>query len=472
MVSSNEMRLLHRQYDIVGLDPKVFAVAPDPASPARYPLRVSLDRRRLIDADGKPFLIQGDTAWSLIANLEFNEALEYLDDRRAKGFNTIIVNLIEHHYSNDPPRDRQGREPFRKPSDMSAPNDAYFDAAERVLDECARRGICVVLAPAYLGYRHDRGPGIPLHADGWYDEIVATGVDGCRKYGEYVGRRFGRFPNIVWCIGGDWHPEATRQGLDAIAAGIQASGVIKLFTGHPHPEFSPVETFEGSTWLDLNVTYTYGVVHRALLDDWKRNPPWPFFLVESTYEGEHNASPLQIRRQAYWSVLCGGNGHCVGNHPIWLFGEGWQAALDLPASNAMTRWGAFFRDLPWHELVPDIGHRLVTGGLGEARGLDRVTAAQTADQRVAVAYLPVHRPIEVNLAEMAGPDVLIEWFEPVSGKILPGGTLRSTGNVIMTPPFPEDALLTLRSHTREHMPPPRGEIRRQSSQQAIPPTGA
>ena len=71
----------------------------------------------------------------------------------------------------------------------------------------------------------------------------------------------------------------------------------------------------------------------------------PYVLVESTYEGEHNASQLQIRRQAYWSVLCGGNGHCMGNHPIWLFGQGWEAALDLPASVAMARWGGFFRSL-------------------------------------------------------------------------------------------------------------------------------
>ena len=91
---------------------------------------------------------------------------------------------------------------------------------------------------------------------------------------------------------------------------------------------------------------------------------WPFLFVESTYEGEHNASELQIRRQAWWSVLCGANGHCMGNNPIWLFWDGWEAALDLPASEAMARLGAFFRALPWAELVPDTERGLVTGGLG------------------------------------------------------------------------------------------------------------
>src|SRR4051812_43614661 len=101
MASDEEMRLLHRQYDIAALEPTAEAPVPGPGPLARYPVKISADRRRLIDADGRPFLIQGDTAWSLIANLQFDEAVRYLDDRHAKGFNTIIVNLIEHHFSKD-----------------------------------------------------------------------------------------------------------------------------------------------------------------------------------------------------------------------------------------------------------------------------------------------------------------------------------------------------------------------------------
>src|SRR5204862_7078830 len=123
------------------------------------PLTISSDRRRLVDADGVPFLVQGDAAWSLIANLTYEDAVRYLDDRQAKGFNTVLVNLIEHLYSKDPPRDLQGREPFTTPGDMATPNDAYFDAAEHVLDACRERGFLVVLAPTYIGYRHDQGPG-------------------------------------------------------------------------------------------------------------------------------------------------------------------------------------------------------------------------------------------------------------------------------------------------------------------------
>ncbi len=225
------------------------------------------------------------------------------------------------------------------------------------------------------------------------------------------------------------------------------TGVKNLFTAHPHPEFSPIESFAGSSWLDVNVTYTYGIVHRWLIADWQRNPPWPFFLIESAYEGEHNVSPLQIRRQAYWSVLCGGNGHCMGNNPIWLFWDGWERALDLPGSLAMARWGDFFRSLPWSEFVPDIELKLVTSGLGEARGLDRVTAAMTADRRLGIAYLPVRRPVGVDLSVLNGPRLSALWFEPASGRRFSGGVLAAEGSVILAPPFEEDAVLVLTSCT-------------------------
>jgi hypothetical protein len=230
-----------------------------------------------------------------------------------------------------------------------------------------------------------------------------------------------------------------------LARGIRAAGGENLFTAHVLPECSPVDVFPDHDWLDLNPTYTYDIVHRMLQKDWKRDPIWPFFLIESTYEGEHNASELQVRRQAYWSVLCGGNGHCMGNMPIWPFADGWESALDLPGSVAMARWGAFFRGLPWADLVPDFDHAIITSGLGEARGLDRVTAAATINRRLAVAYLPVQRAVTVQADALAGTHLRVEWFEPATGRRLSGGVLITEGRATLTPPFTEDSVLTLTS---------------------------
>src|SRR6185295_12979886 len=60
-----------------------------------FPLHVDSSNRFLVDAAGKPFLLHGDSVWSLIAELSNAEAEQYLEDGRQRGFNTILVNLLE-----------------------------------------------------------------------------------------------------------------------------------------------------------------------------------------------------------------------------------------------------------------------------------------------------------------------------------------------------------------------------------------
>ena len=418
---------------------------PPPPPAIRMPVRIGPDGRRLVDAAGNPVLVQGDAAWSLIVNTTLEGAIHYLDERRALGFNTVMINLIEHLFASDPPRNLAGDEPFERPGDLRTPNEAYFTHAERVLDAAAARGFLVILAPTYLGYPSPQYPGYGGRAEGWYDEIVAAGVDGCRVWGEYLGRRFGRFDNLIWCIGGDCNPGEARSCLDAVANALRDAGCRGLFTAHVLPECSPVDVYPGADWLDLNLTYTYGIVHRALLADWRRSPIWPYLLVESTYEGEHDSSELQIRRQAWWSVLCGGDGHVMGNKPMWMFGAGWEHELRSPGALALSRWGAFLRAMPWWDLEPDLDRRFATAGLGEARGLDRVTAAVTRDARLGVAYLPVRRPVTIDLSRLAGTTRVVEWFEPTTGRRVVGEPVVDEPVVTFRPPFREDSVLTIRS---------------------------
>jgi hypothetical protein len=87
----------------------------------------------------------------------------------------------------------------------------------------------------------------------------------------------------------------------------------------------------------------------------------------------------------------------------------------------------------------------VTSGLGEARGLDRTTAAATPDKRLAVAYLPVQRALTVQAGALTGPRLRVDWFEPATGQRLAGGTLHAEGSVTLMPPFAEDSVLTIES---------------------------
>src|SRR5690606_29121155 len=84
----------HSRYE----DPRLVGAAEGSASDSPFPVRVSPNGRHLVDAGGKPFLLHGDTAWSLIVQLTKEETEEYLENRRQKGFNAILVNLIEYFY--------------------------------------------------------------------------------------------------------------------------------------------------------------------------------------------------------------------------------------------------------------------------------------------------------------------------------------------------------------------------------------
>src|SRR5579875_2355706 len=169
------------------------------ASPA-YPLTAAPNRRYLVDQAGAPVLLHGEAAWSLIAGLTEDEAAQYLDNRQRKGFNSILVNLIEHKYRG--PINRYGDGPFSVPGDFSTPNEAYFAYADRVIAMAAQRVIQVLLTPLYLGYDS------PGNNEGWIGETLQNGVDACRAYGRYVGRRYAGYDNLIWVIGGDRNPGA------------------------------------------------------------------------------------------------------------------------------------------------------------------------------------------------------------------------------------------------------------------------
>ena len=229
--------------------------------PAAFPLSIKPGERYLVDAAGKPFLIHGDTAWSLIAQLTREDADLYLEDRRARGFNTILVSLIEAKFATNAPANASGQPPFLKPWVYDAPNEAYFRHADWVLRRAAEKGFLVLLTPSYLGF--DGGP------EGWYQAMVANGAERLHRYGEYLGRRYRDFSNVLWVHAGDYDPP--REDLvRAIAQGIRKYDARALHTAHGSPETSAIDYWRGEPWLQVNNVYTYGPVYHPAL---RQYPP-------------------------------------------------------------------------------------------------------------------------------------------------------------------------------------------------------
>jgi Protein of unknown function (DUF4038)/Putative collagen-binding domain of a collagenase len=403
------------------------ALAAEAGTMPVFPLAVEPGKRYLIDAAGEPFLIHGDTAWSLIAQLTREEAELYLDDRRARGFNAILVNLIEHAFATEAPANIYGEPPFLEPGDYSTPNEAYFRHADWVLRQAAERGILVLLTPSYLGYRGG--------SSGWYERMVANGPDRLREYGEYLGRRYCDFTNILWMQAGDYNPPE-KDLVRAIVRGIQTHDPRALHSAHMAGGTGAMEYWGDEPWLAVNNVYTYGPVYAPALAEYARSERKPFFLIESAYENEHEATERRLRTQAYHAVLSGAAGQVFGNNPIWHFDSGglyaapvtWQEALNSRGAQSMTHLRSLLRAVPWWHLEPDVDNSLLTDGLGSEE--DRAVAARSVDRSFAVLYLPSDRDIAVDLEQLAGPQVVAHWYDPANGRLseVSGSPFEATGS--------------------------------------------
>jgi Protein of unknown function (DUF4038)/Putative collagen-binding domain of a collagenase len=422
--------------DAIGRDIAT-AAQPSGAGPV-FPLTVRPGKRYLVDAVGKPFLIHGDTAWSLIADLTREDVDVYLDDRRARGFNTILVNLIETRFATNAPANAYGELPFRGQPfealaavaellpltryattaatlaiDFSTPNEAYFAHADWVLRRAAEKGFLVLLTPSYVGWQGG--------TQGWYRAMAANGPERLRQYGEFLGRRYRDFSNILWVHAGDYDPP-DKDLVRAIAEGIARFDRDALHTAHCAPDTAAVEYWDREPWLDVNNVYTYGPVHSAVLEQYARREPMPLFLIESAYENEHHSTEQSLRTQAYQAMLSGAGGHVFGNNPIWHFdGPGihgepmsWREALDSRGAQSMTHLHSLLASVPWWRLEPDADHTLLVDGLGSED--KRAVAARTADGSLAVVYVPGSRAIAIDLAQLAGPDVAARWYDPAAGR--------------------------------------------------------
>lgn len=348
-----------------------------------FPLRVSADGRHLEDQAGRPFLVVGDAAWSLIAQLDDQDVPRYLDDRAGRGFTALIVSLIEHKFATAAPANHAGVQPFSPPGDLAHPVPAYFDAAHRVVEAAAERGLSVWLCPSYLGW----GGG----DEGFFKEIERAGPAALRAYGRFVGARFRDLPNIVWMPGGDYAltPDS-RWVAEELVAGLKEGGATQIMTAHGG-QTTAVETYGDRPWLAVETVYSYKPdLVPQLLAAYRETPVRPFVLIESTYEGEHDVKPPQVRRQAWEAMLAGAAGQFFGNNPIWHF-DGptlfpftgtWQQALDGPGSRDMARLSAFFRARQWQTLVP------APDAVSPAdAGPPAPIAARSADGRL-VAFVP------------------------------------------------------------------------------------
>jgi hypothetical protein len=374
---------------------------------AIFPLHIEAGKRYLIDAQGHPFHMQGDSPWDLVAQLTDSEIEMYLNDRQARGFDAVLVELMEHmNWSplSHAPNNAYGDPPFNTPGDFATPNEAYMAHLEAMLQKARDRGIVVLLTPAYMG---DGGG-----SQGWYAEMQANGPAKLRAFGQYLATRFRSYDNIIWVHGGDFTPPENDL-MRAIAEGIRDVDTKWLHTFHGDRQTSALG-FLGTSepWLSLNDIYTDAeTVTGNAFAEYNRST-MPFFLIEDEYESNTGNGHL-VRLQAYQAMLSGATGHLMGNDPVWYFGPGWQTYLDSYGARTVGKMRALYEARSWWLLQPDTGNTLLTAGAGS--GSTRAVASLASDRSFALLYTPDIRALTVSLAQLAGPHVSARWYDPANG---------------------------------------------------------
>ena len=415
------------------------------AGAVSYPIRVSANHRHLVDQNDAPFLYHADTGWHLFEKLTRAEVEAYLENRRAKGFNTVQVQLLAETCEDH--TNAIGVAALLRTHDLGTPNEAFFAHVDWVLRTAEARGIQLVIAPAWLG----------CCQAGWKHIMKTNGVEKCRAFGRYLGARYKNFPNIMWLQGGDKDPGEFLPFVNAIATGIDETDPNHLHTAHAGSPKSAMDFYAGEPWLDVNSTYTYSPnvtnvgrsqfhVYAATLADYNRRPIKPTIMIESAYENERDSKLQWIRRQAWWAVLSGGAGHAFGNAPIYFFKPDWRDALDATGSRDLAHLKMFFDAVAWHKLVPDQKHEFVTAGYGtfdsaasksaaHHLGFDYVTAGVAADGTLAVAYLPQPQTLTLDLSKLTST-VSARWFDPTDGSSKPvdGSPFENRGPREFVPP--------------------------------------
>lgn len=381
------------------------------AEQAAFPLRVAANHRSLQDANDKPFLINGDAAWALIGDLSREEAEKYLDERQRRGFNTILVSLIERRFSRNAPRNFYNHEPFLA-GDFTKPNEAYFNDADWILKRALDRGFLVLLVPSYLG--SDGG------SEGWFREVKDAGPEAMRTYGRYLGKRYRDYTNIIWVQGGDYDTP-DRRLVNELALGIADANPEALQTIHRGPNTLGSGDWLNAPWFKVDTLYAYDEIIERALQRQKDGPKIPFFFIEGPYENERGSTEQSLRLNAYATILAGACGQIFGNNPIWHFsGPGlydvsvtWQDELNSRGSQSIYYLKQFFDALPWWKLEPERG-RLLSATEPPSSGFE--LGAITNDGSVAVVYIADRSSVVVDTNALAETVTQARWYDPSSGK--------------------------------------------------------
>jgi len=406
-------------------------------------LKISENKRFIIHDNGTPFFYLGDTGWELFHRLNKEETEKYLENRRYKGFTVIqAVALAELDGLNTP--NAEGHKPLID-NDPLKPNEPYWQHVDWVIKKAAEKGMFIGLLPTW-GDKVDKR---------WGVGPVIFNAENAYKYGQWIGKRYRDFPNIIWINGGDREGGGNNTPIwNALAEGIKSVDKNHLMTFHPWGETSSSQWFHNSSWLDFNMCQTghgqrsYAIYKRLVVRDYNLKPVKPCFDGEPRYE-DHPVGwkpevlgwfdDADIRQALYWNLFSGAFGHTYGCHPIWqmktpereavgLARNNWYDVLDLPGASQLIHARRLLESRPFLSRIPD--QSIIAPEYFPET--DYVVA--TRGDGYALIYFPTGWPAEIIFDPIGAEKITAWWFNPRNGEAKPGGTFNGKGSAKFTPP--------------------------------------
>ncbi len=429
-------------------------------TPTHLPhIRVAANHRTLETTEGTPFFWLGDTAWELFHRLNREEAIEYLDTRKAQGFNVIqAVALAEfdglrtpNAYNDLPLVELNPTHldvtPGNNPKDGAEYD--YWDHVDFIIKAAADRGLYIGMLPTW-------GDKV---AHLWGDGPIVFDEKNARIYGKIMAERYVKMPHVLWILGGDRPAvyKGRNDGLDyddrpiwrAMAEGIQSVyGEKDVFiTYHPWGgENSTTQYIHDEPWLDMNSFQSGHGSREARAWDWverdlKMTPPKPTLDMEPCYE-DHAVNPwdgkwtrqrgyftgYDVRARIWRSVLAGGCGVTYGNHFIWQFCDPaknppinngdtiihWRQAMQAEAAGQLKHLVKLMEYAPFAKCKAD--NSLILSN-NPTEWDKHIRAMRAEDGSFAMVYLPENQSITIDLGKIASGKKRVQWYDPRTGNM-------------------------------------------------------
>ena len=414
---------------------------------AAFPVRISGNKRYLVDQHNKPFPILGRTAWFAISLAE-DGYKKFLANSLAHGCNAIEMSVMTHWpMGNHAPYNGCGDIPFVKrlngadwdgklvyehiateAPDLLSPNEKYWSYVDALLAYCETKGILVFLFPAYVGYDGKE--------QGWMQELLANGAEKTEAYGAWIATRFKNKKNIVWMLLGDMgkFTEEQKKVEAALIRGLKSvRGQSTEYSAEPSSGQNAADQVDFGHEMTLNGSYTWELkvpVPYIARKAYAHSPVLPSFLLEEPYDEEgpdgnnYNPNATQpVRRFEWWGWLSTIGGYIAGNAYIWQFVDPvWEQHLNTQAALDMSRLNVFIQSIPWWELVPS-GLNGMKSLIPDKANIDSlpgyVSAAASPNGNLFVAYIPpAHRgSITVDMSVFTNK-AYARWFDPTNGQYI------------------------------------------------------